>query len=240
MAGTKLIRYVARSTGLSRREVMQRLKERRVAVNGIVQEAASVLVEPGTDRVTVDGKLVRDLPPLHLMMYKPRATICTRSDPEGRTTVYDLLKVHERRAATVGRLDYNTTGLLLFTSDGELARRLTLPRTGVRRTYRVKLVGRLDEAGLESWQSGMVLDGRPTRPARVRVVSRSGRGSTVVVTLVEGHNRQIHRMARAVGLSVAKIHRQRFAGLTLGGLRPGGYRHLTRDEVQRLRRIAGL
>jgi 23S rRNA pseudouridine2605 synthase len=124
----KLIQFITQSSGLPRREVMQRLREMRIAVNGGVQSAATVEVDPGTDRVTMDGKLVRSLPPIYLLLYKPRSTICTRSDPEGRPTIYDILKPRLRRAATVGRLDFNSTGVLLLTTDGELAQRLTRPQ----------------------------------------------------------------------------------------------------------------
>ncbi len=240
MPQTKLIRYVAQSTGLSRREVMEKICSGLVSVNGRVQTASSVLVAPGTDRVTVDGRLVKNLPALHILLYKPRATICTRNDPEGRMTVYDLLGSAGNRVASVGRLDYNTTGLLLLTTDGELAQRLARPERGIERTYRVKLGGPVTDERLAPWRAGMRIEGRPTRPAQVRILARSTVGATLQVTLVEGHNRQIHRMASAVGLTVQRIHRLRFAGLTLTGLGPGSWRPLLSAELARLNKLAGL
>lgn len=236
----KLIRHITQSTGLGRREVMEAIREDRVKVNGRVETSASRQVVPGVDRVLLDGKLVRNLPSLHLVLYKPRATVCTRSDPEGRSTVYDLLRTRHRRAATVGRLDFHTTGALLLTTDGELARRLTLPRHAVPRTYRVKLRGRVTDAVLEKWRRGVRLRGRSTRPAQARRLRDAASGSLVMVTLREGRNRQIHDMARATGLVALKIHRMRFGPISLTGLRPGRYRELTADEVRKLRRSVGL
>ncbi len=236
----KLIRHITQSTGLGRREVMEAIQQGRVRVNGRVEPSASVQVEPGRDRVHLDGKLVRNLPPLHLLMYKPRATVCTRSDPEGRSTVYDLLRAMHKRAATVGRLDFHTTGALLLTTDGELARRLTLPRHAVPRIYRVKLRGSVTESVLEKWRAGVRVGGRPTRPAQVRRLRDAPGGALVMVTLKEGRNRQIHDMARATGLVAQKIHRVRFATIGLTGLGPGRYRELTRREVSKLMRMVGL
>ncbi len=236
----KLIRHITQSTGLGRREVMEAIQEGRVKVNGRVEPSASQPVEPGRDRVHLDGKLVRNLPALHLLMYKPRATVCTKSDPEGRATVYELLRAMHKRAATVGRLDYHTTGALLLTTDGELARRLTLPRHAVPRIYRVRLRGHVTEAVLEKWRSGVRVGGRATRPAHVRRLRDAPSGALVMVTLREGRNRQIHDMARVTGLVVLKIHRVRFATLGLTGLQPGRYRELTRREVSKLMKMVGL
>lgn len=236
----KLVRYIAQATGMGRREAAEEIRSGRVRVDGRVVTSVTHEISPGRDRVQLGERLVRNVPPLTLVMYKPRATVCSRSDPEGRTTVYDLLKPRHRRAATVGRLDFNTTGVLILTTDGELAHRLTLPRHGVERSYRVKLRGRVTDAVLEMWRRGVRVKGRPTRPAVVRRLRGGGGGSVVTVTLREGRNRQIHDMARATGLMVSKIHRSRFGPVTLGRLRPGTYRTLGRDEVARLRRLVGL
>jgi pseudouridine synthase len=236
----KLIRYITQSTGLGRREVMGAIREERVRVNGRVEGSASRQIAPGRDRVQMDGKTVGNRPPLHLVVYKPRASVCTRSDPEGRATIYELVAPRHRRAVSVGRLDYHTTGVLLMTTDGELARRLTLPRYGVDRVYRVRLRGRVSESALERWRAGLRVGGRLTRPARVRRIRDTAHGAVLMVTLTEGRNRQIHEMARATGLMAAKIHRVRFAGVTLKGLRPGGYRVLASAEVERLMKLVGL
>lgn len=236
----KLIRYVAQSTGLSRREVMRRLQQGRIQVNGRVQTASTVQVEQGQDRVVMDGSLVPHLPPLHLMMYKPRATICTRDDDRGRGTVYELLRPTHRRAASVGRLDFHTTGLLLFTTEGNLAQRLTRPQRAIQRVYRVKLKGDVSEDKLDRWLDGVRVQGRIMTALRVKMISSTAGHATVNVTLTSGANRQIHRMAQAVGLFTVKIHRMHFAGLSLGDLRPGGYRDLTAQEVQKLYRLTGL
>lgn len=236
----KLIRYITQSTGLGRREVMGAIREGRVRVNGQVESSASRVVAPGRDRVHIGRRLVRNRPALHLVLYKPRSTVCTKSDPEGRTTVYDLLVQRHRRAATVGRLDYHTTGVLLMTTDGELARRLLLPRYAVGRLYRVRLRGRVTQAALERWRTGIRLRGRRTRPAGVRRIRDAAQGAVVLVTLTEGRSRQIHEMARTTGLMAVKIHRMRFASVTLKGLGPGEYRVLGDGEVARLKKLVGL
>jgi len=235
----KLVRHIAR-TGIGRREAMERIRASRVTVNGRIAESASMEVDPARDRVLVDGRRVGEMGEIHLVVYKPRGTICTRSDPEGRRTIYDLLPPGLRRASTVGRLDYNTTGAVLLVTDGELARRLELPRMGVSRTYRVKLRGQVTGEILDRWRRGVEIGGRRTRPARVEIVSGAPGGAIVRVTLREGRNRQIHEMAEAVGLEAVKIHRMRFGTVDLAGLRPGGFRPLDASEVEKLRRLVGL
>ncbi len=210
-----------------------------MSVNGEPETSATRDVVPGRDRVVVDGKLARAGSHVHLVMYKPRGTVCTRSDPEGRPTVYDLLRTHHSKAASVGRLDYDTTGALLFTTDGELAQRLQRPSSGARRTYRVKLRGDVTDAALERWRQGFVVEGRRTRPAEVSRIATDARGAVVMVVLREGMNRQIHRMAEAAGLTAVKIHRSGFAGITVEGLAPGQYRELGPDEVEKISRIGG-
>jgi pseudouridine synthase len=236
----KLVQYIARSTGLSRRQVMEMIREGRVEVDDRIESSATRPVDPARSRVCLDGKLIRSLPDLHLALYKPRATICTRSDPEGRPTVYDLVERPHRRAVTVGRLDYHTTGLILLTTDGELAQRLMRPDHAVERSYRVRIRGEVTAEVLDGWRRGLRIRGRRTRPARVRILEHRGSTTLLSVTLVEGMNRQIHEMARATRLVVAKIQRVRFGTVALGHLRPGQYRQLAPAEVVRLRRLVKL
>ena len=232
----KLVRYIALATGQGRRDAMDRIREGRVTVNGEPAESATRDVVPGRDRVVVDGKRARFSGHVHLVMYKPRGVVCTRSDPEGRPTIYDLLKPRHSQAASVGRLDFDTTGVLLFTTDGELAQSLERPSSGARRVYRVKVRGEVTDGALETWRRGFSMDGRRTRPAVVERMSADPRGAIVRVVLQEGMNRQIHRMAEAAGLTAVKIHRTSFAGITAEGLAPGEYRELSSREVDGLLR----
>jgi len=234
----KLIRYLAEASGLGRRKAMELLKGGRVTVGGKPVSDATLEVNPGADRVAVDGKLLRSQPPLYFIMYKPRGTICSTADPEGRPTVVDLLAGRHRKARPVGRLDFHTTGVLLLTTDGEIANALLKSRR-VPRRYIVKLSGAVTDANFDRWRKGMVLGGRKTGGAVVHVMKRSDSRARVSVILTEGWYHLIHRMAEKTGMRALKIHRTHFAGLGLGTLRPGAYRALTMDEIKKLKKAAG-
>jgi pseudouridine synthase len=164
--------------------------------------------------------------------------VTTLSDPQGRPTVGDLIDDVPGRVYPVGRLDYHSEGLLLLTDDGELARALMDPRSRVPKTYRVKVQGVPEAAALERLRRGVLLDGRRTRPAEVRI-ARAGPNPWLEVTIVEGRNRQIRRMCLAVGHRVAKLTRVRIGPLELGRLPRGKHRRLTPEEIDDLRRAAG-
>lgn len=236
----KLIGYIVRATGMSRRSAMDVIRSGNVSVNGETVTSAIAQVDANRDRITVGCRLLAPQPEVHLVLYKPRGAVCTRSDPGGRRTVHDLLRPQDRRAVTVGRLDYDTTGVLLLTTDGALAQRLMRPEYGVPRTYRVRLRGRVTDAIIERLRRGVLIDGRPTLPAEIRRLGDKPGGAAVEMTLREGRNRQIHRMAEAVGLRAAKIHRTAFGGVTLGGLAPGRWRKLDPRELASLLRLVNL
>jgi 23S rRNA pseudouridine2605 synthase len=194
--------------------------------------------DPTRDRITVDGRLVRSSArrPLYILLNKPAGVVTTASDPQGRPTVRDLLGGLRERVFPVGRLDYHSAGLLLLTNDGELALRLTHPRYGVRKTYRVKVKGELSELSLRRLREGVSLPEGRTAPAEVRVVETSERKTWLEMTISEGKRRQIRRMCEAVGLLVEKLVRIRLGPLKLGKLPPGHYRQLTDEELNKLRR----
>jgi 23S rRNA pseudouridine2605 synthase len=229
----RLNAYLARSGVASRRSADELIKAGRVTVNGAPGQL-NTFVE-ATDSVRVDGREVGKQSLRHVLLNKPRGTITTARDPEGRPTVVDLVG-GDVRVVPVGRLDRNTTGVLLLTNDGPLAHRLAHPRYGVEKTYVADVVGEPGDDVLRALAEGLELDDGPTAPATVRRIGPS----RLELALHEGRNRQVRRMLEAVGYPVAKLRRSRYAGLGTGRLRPGEWRELTRDEVRSLRRLVGL
>ncbi|HEX2379028.1 MAG TPA: pseudouridine synthase [Gaiellales bacterium] len=221
-------RYLA-STGLgSRRAVEEVIRAGRVTVNGAVADLAT-RVEEGDD-VRVDGEPVRPEAVVAVLLNKPRGVVTTASDPQGRPTVTGLVSV-DARLFPVGRLDRDTTGVLILTNDGALADHLMHPRHGVAKTYRARVRGEPAEADLDRLRAGVELDDGPTAPAAVQY-----RGSSVVeITIHEGRNRQVRRMCAAIGHPVIHLHRTAYAGLTAERLEPGEWRELTAAEVAELR-----
>ena len=229
----RLNAYLARAGVASRRGADELIKAGRVTVDGAPGEL-NTFVEAG-NVVRVDGREVGKQALRHVLLNKPRGTIATAQDPEGRPTVVDLVR-GDVRVVPVGRLDRDTTGVLLLTNDGPLAHRLAHPRYGVEKTYVAEVQGEPGEEVLRRLAEGIELDDRPTAPARVTLLAPS----RLELVLHEGRNRQVRRMLEAVGHPVVKLRRSRYAGLGPGRLRPGEWRELTRDEVRRLRRLVGL
>jgi 23S rRNA pseudouridine2605 synthase len=199
-----------------------------VAVNGEPGQL-NTFVE-SRDRVEVDGRRVEPQRLAYVLLHKPAGVVTTARDPQGRTTVVDFVD-HATRVVPVGRLDADTTGALLLTNDGELAHRLAHPRYGIEKTYDVEVDGEPTDDQLRRLREGVELDDGRTAPARAR---RLGRNRLELV-LHEGRKRQVKRMCEAVGLPVTRLHRPSYGGLELGELRPGEWRELTRDELDRLR-----
>jgi 23S rRNA pseudouridine2605 synthase len=229
----RLNAYLARSGVSSRRGADELIKAGRVTVNGAPGQL-NTFVE-ATDSVQVDGREVGKQALRHVLLNKPRGTITTARDPQGRPTVVDLVGGGVR-VVPVGRLDRDTTGVLLLTNDGRLAHRLAHPRYGVEKTYVADVVGEPGDDAIRALAEGVELDDGRTAPATVR---RLGPARLELV-LHEGRNRQARRMLEAVGHPVAKLRRSRYAGLDAGRLRPGQWRELSRDEVRGLRRLVGL
>jgi 23S rRNA pseudouridine2605 synthase len=186
-------------------------------------------VEP-RDIVEVDGSPIEPEPLTYVLLHKPPGVVTTARDPQGRPTVVGLVG-HERRVVPVGRLDADTTGALLLTNDGPLAHRLMHPRYEVDKVYEAEVEGEPSDEALAQLAEGVELDDGRTAPARVRRLGPS----LVELTIHEGRKHQVKRMLQAVGHPVRRLHRNRYAGLTLDGLAPGEWRELTSDEVKRLR-----
>jgi 23S rRNA pseudouridine2605 synthase len=223
----RLNAYLARAGIASRRGADELIKAGRVLVNGEPGQL-NTFVEK-TDRVEVDGREVAPQRLAYLLLHKPSGVVTTARDPQGRPTVVELVP-SEPRVVPVGRLDADTTGVLLLTNDGPLAHRLAHPRYGIEKTYQAEVGGDPSEAALQALRDGIELDDGPTAPAKVR---RSG-PHTVELVIHEGRNRQVKRMLEAVGHPVRSLHRSGYAGLTLKGLEPGAYRELTRAEIKAL------
>jgi len=208
----------------------------RVKVNRRLVKELGTRVDPRKDRVTVDGRGVRLQKLVKVRVFnKPRGLICTRHDPEGRRTVFDHLGRAAEGLASVGRLDFNTEGVLLFTNDGDLAYRLARPEYGIPRVYRVRVRGPVDEERLEGLVTEGVIDGGEVLKAEeVRVDGATVSHVWITVTLREGKNRHVRRMCEALGLSVARLIRTRFANLDTAGIRPGRWRDLKPGEIREL------
>lgn len=212
-----------------------------MSLNGKVVTELGTRANPYKDRVAIDGKQI-GAPESHvyLVLHKPVGVVTTLDDPGDRHTVADYLRRVKQRVFPVGRLDYQSSGLLLLTNDGELALRLTHPRYHVDKTYRVKVHGSPDERSLTRLRQGIRLRDGKTAPASVRIVSQVGRKTWLEMRISEGKNHQIRRMCEAVRLPVDKLQRVTIGPLDLGKLAPGKSRRLTDAELAKLRRAVGL
>jgi len=223
----------------SRRAAEKLIEEGRVAVNGETIREMGVKADVSADDIRVDGRRVKAPARLrYILLNKPRGYVTTRSDPQRRPTVIDLLGGVREYVYPVGRLDYDTEGLLLLTNDGDLAARLTHPRHGVERTYEARVAGMPDGAALARLRTGIPLDGHRTLPAVVAVLKerrRDGDG-VLLMTIREGRNRQVRRMCEAVGHPVQTLRRTRIGPMSDKRLRSGEWRELTALEVEKLKR----
>jgi 23S rRNA pseudouridine2605 synthase len=219
----------------SRRASEELIINGRVTVNGTVVTELGTKADHACDTITVDGKpLTIAAKRLYILLYKPVGYMTTLDDPEGRALVTDLLKGLGERVYPVGRLDYNTEGLLLLTNDGEWANRLMHPRHEVEKEYHVRVRGKLHRSQLDQLAGGVEIDGRKTARATVRIIKEGEQNDWFSIAIHEGRNRQVRRMCEAVSLSVVRLRRVRYGTLTMGSLKPGEYRCLTDAEVKEL------
>ncbi len=228
-------KVLARAGVASRRHAEQLIQEGRVRVGGKVLEAQGVLVDPLRDEIEVDGRRISAEPLTYVVFHKPRQVMCTMQDPMGRPSVRDYLAGVGCRVVPVGRLDYQTSGVMLCTNDGDFARALLHPSRGVQKEYVLKVKGEVDATHLERFRESIEIRGRQTRPARVERMRVEGGNTWLSLVLHEGKNRQIRRLAEHAGCRVMRLTRSRFAGLSANGLGPGQWRHLTPSELKALR-----
>lgn len=238
-AAMRLQKFLARAGIASRRGAEELISQGRVSVNGSTVTEMGVKVDPDTDVVEVDGVRASHLgSDVTIMLNKPIGYVTTMSDPQGRPTVSELVPIDEHPSLfPVGRLDLNTSGLLLFTSDGELGNALLHPGSEVAKRYRVVVDGVLTDDELEPLRRGVVLDDGPCAPAVVSV-DAAGETSRATIRITEGRKRQVRRMFSSIGHPVIDLHRDRFGSVDLGDLPSGAYRRLTEREAAELRELA--
>ena len=239
--GVKIQKILSQWGIASRRQAEEMIRCSRVQVNGELAHIGQK-VDPQIDKITVDDKpvLAKSSPEkLYLLLHKPKGVVTTCDDPQGRPTVLDFLPQELRKGKgihPIGRLDIDSTGALILTNDGELTFRLTHPRHSVAKTYQVLVKGHPPETVLEEWRRGVILDGKRTRPAKVRLVKKLDATSELEIILKEGRKRQIRLVARQMGYPVIKLHRSAIGQIKLNtskeqSLSPGQYRYLKDFEV---------
>jgi 23S rRNA pseudouridine2605 synthase len=235
----RLQKIISAAGVASRRAAEEFIVEGRVRVNGKVVTELGAKADPNKDHIKVDGKLINPKQPqTYIMLNKPTGYVTTMSDPEGRPTVQDLLKGVKVRVYPVGRLDYNTEGLLLMTNDGDFAHLITHPSHELPKTYLAKIKGVLDDKAVHELEKGVYLEEGKTAPAKVKKVRKEETNSWVEITIHEGRKRQVRRMFDRMGRSVIRLKRIRTGNLSLGNLPEGKFRHLTTAEVTALREMA--
>lgn len=234
----RLQKFLASCGVASRRGAEVLIQQGRVSVNGTVITEMGVQVDEANDHVTVDGTPVEPEKKLvYVLLNKPVGYVTTVSDDKGRNTVMDLVADIPVRVYPVGRLDYDTEGLLLMTNDGDLTYRITHPKNNVEKTYVAEVTGNISMNTLLQLRNGVYLDGVKTSPAKVEVVGATRYGTKLEITIHEGKNRQVRRMFEAVGCIVKKLKRTKEAGLILGHVPLGHWRRLTESEVNMLKKI---
>ncbi|MDF2570760.1 MAG: rluB, partial [Sporomusa sp.] len=235
----RLQKVIAQAGIASRRDAEELITAGRVTVNGKVVTELGTKIEPRRARVTVDGKPLKAEKYVYILLNKPKGVVTTLEDPRGRKTVADIVAKIPERIYPVGRLDYNTEGLLLLTNDGDVAYALTHPSHEIAKTYLVKVEGFPPEEKLDKLRVGIKLEDGVTAPAKINVVDidQEKELTTLEIIIYEGKNRQIRRMCEAIGYPVKNLKRVQYAFLTLEGLRRGQYRQLLAGEVEQLKRL---
>ena len=233
----RLQKYLAGCGAASRRKCEEFITAGRVTVNGAVVTELGTQVEEG-DAVTLDGKpMLPEEKKYYILYHKPMGEVCTASDPQGRATVLDRFRDFPVRLFPVGRLDFDSEGLLLLTNDGEMMQRMLHPSREVDKTYLARVDGDVSLEAIRRLRAGILLDERMTVPADVRVIRRTGVETVALVTIHEGRNRQVRRMFETVGHTVLLLRRVKFGPLEMGELKRGEWRELTEKEIEMLREL---
>jgi len=230
----RLQKIIAEMGITSRRKAEELIVEGRVTVNG--QTAViGMKADPLRDHIKVDGKLLtRPEKKVYYIFNKPRGVVTSMSDPQGRPTVNDFLRGIRQRVYPVGRLDYDSEGMLILTNDGELAHAILHPSMKIPKTYLVKVKGVLEEEDMEKLRTGIKIEGGMTAPAKVRRLRKTENNSWIEMTIYEGKKRQIRRMLERVGHPVIRLMRVRIDGIEMGELSPGSFRRMTSEEMKRI------
>ena len=237
----RLNKFLAQAGVASRREVDKMIAEGRIKVNGQVVQVLGYKIDDEKDRVDVEGRRVEKEEGLvYLMINKPPGYLVTLKDNFQRPTIQQLLPSLRKRVFPVGRLDYDSSGLLLLTNDGELAYRLTHPRFKVPKVYLVKVKGEPDPSELTRLEKGIYLDGKKTAPAKIIQIGGDPKKSLLKIEIYEGRKREVKRMFQAIGHKVLQLQRINFGGLRLGNLKMGKWRFLTPKEIETLKKQVAL
>ncbi len=232
----RLQKILSKAGHASRRHAEKLIMEGKVKVNGVIVKNLGFKADPRKDHIRVDGKTIGTFEPkAYLVLNKPRGCVTTLDDPLGRPTIRDFLHGERKRVYPVGRLDFDSEGLLILTNDGELHHRLTHPRYGIPRTYLVKVKGIPDVGAMRRVRDGIVLEDGVTVSAKVDIVKRLKRNTWTRWTVYEGRNRLIKKMCDAISHPVIRLKRIRYGPLTLGELKLGKYRYLTSKEIDELK-----
>jgi 23S rRNA pseudouridine2605 synthase len=226
------VRALSKLGYASRSQAYGLIRSGRVHVNGRVANDPALLVAPGLTRIEIGGAELEPASWRCIALNKPRSVVTTRTDPEGRKTVYDLIADLDERVVPVGRLDLASTGLLLLTNDTQLADWLTDPATAVVRRYVVTVRGEFSDESVRSLTQGIVDRGEPLKAASIEILKRSKRETHLIVELTEGKNREIRRMLKAAGHEVTRLKRIALGGIELGDLAPGTWRDVSADEIR--------
>lgn len=228
----RLQKVIANSGYCSRRKAEELIKNGKVMVNGKKIEELGFKVD-GNDIITVENKILKKENKEYILLYKPRGVVTTTSDEKGRKTVLDLIETN-KRLYPVGRLDYDTSGLLLLTNDGELTNILIHPKNEIDKVYIAKINGIMNGFEIKTLEKGILIDGEKTAPCKVKVRKKEKDSSIIELTIHEGKNHQVKKMFEAIGFKVLKLKREKLAFLNLSGLKPGEYRYLSIKEVKML------
>lgn len=236
----RLQKYLASCGVASRRKCEEYILEGRVKVNGSIVNELGTKVQDGDSILFDDKKVSISCHYEYYMLNKPVGYVTTMKDEKNRPTVRDIMKDIPARIFPVGRLDYNTSGLLLLTNDGELTYALTHPKHHVGKTYHVKVKGVMDRLALTALSKGIMIDGKMTAPAKVSAIEINNTSCQIAITIYEGRNRQIRKMCEAVGHPVLKLRRMAIGQIRLNSLAEGEYRKLTIDEINYLKKVGGI
>ncbi|MFB5661605.1 pseudouridine synthase [Alteribacillus sp. HJP-4] len=236
----RLQKVIAHAGVTSRRKAEEFIKEGRVQVNGKVVKELGTKVSPQNDTIEVDGVPVDKEQPVYFLLYKPRQVISAVSDDKQRKVVTDFFEDVAERIFPIGRLDYDTSGLILLTNDGEFANKMMHPASKIQKTYIAKVEGKPDKQLLKKLEKGIEIDGRKTAPAKVKINSanRKTNSSIVEIMIHEGRNQQVRKMFEHIGHPVIKLKREKYAFLTLENLHPGESRPLKPIEIKKLKDAA--
>ena len=231
----RLQKYLAQCGVASRRKAEEFIKQGRVRVDGVIVTAMGTRIVPGKQIISLDGKEVKDTTkPIYILLNKPKGYVTTLSDPQGRPIVTSLIKDIQARLFPVGRLDLDTEGALLLTNDGELAQRIQHPKFEVNKSYEARVSGVPPQKKIVQLERGILLDGKMTSPARIRVKKKTKSSCLITITIHEGRKRQVRKMFQAIGHPVFHLKRMSYGQLQLGKLPIGSYKKLNRSDIKKI------